>query len=147
MININPKIWGQAGWIFLHSITFSYPVNPDENDRNRMKNFFLNVQYILPCERCQNNYHRHLQELPLNDFVLSTRKNLIEWLINIRNKSNNELGKPNLTLKDVIFQLESGSLSSEKKEALIKFDTSKLVIILLIVIVILLIIYYKYLKN
>ena len=31
--NINPSIWGEPGWIFLHSITFSYPEKPTKEDK------------------------------------------------------------------------------------------------------------------
>ena len=28
------NVWGPAGWVFLHSVTFGYPMDPDEFDRN-----------------------------------------------------------------------------------------------------------------
>ena len=127
MSNINPKIWGQPGWIFLHSITFSYSQNPTPNDKIIMKDFFTNLQFILPCLSCKNNYARHIQIYPLNDEVLSNRKNLVDWLITIRNISNKEIGKPEITLKDVIEQLESHQMSSSshKKNSKSKFITEK----------------------
>ena len=44
---MNVDKWGPGGWIFLHTITFNYPLDPDENDKERYKTFF-NMVSILP---------------------------------------------------------------------------------------------------
>ena len=28
------KVWGPAGWLFLHCVTFGYPLDPDQFDRD-----------------------------------------------------------------------------------------------------------------
>jgi hypothetical protein len=35
------KIWGESAWIFGHSITFGYPINPSIEQRNNYKNYFF----------------------------------------------------------------------------------------------------------
>ena len=53
------KVWGPAGWLFLHCVSFGYPENPDTHDidngfspgttRNRYTRFFREIGNILPC--------------------------------------------------------------------------------------------------
>lgn len=85
MNNIDPKLWGNHAWMFLHSITFGYPENPSYEDKEHYKKFFKLLKYVLPCEKCRDNFYDSLKEYPLTDDVLDSREALIEWLICIRN--------------------------------------------------------------
>jgi hypothetical protein len=90
---MNPKIWGPHAWIFLHSITFNYPNNPSNEVKKQYKIFFESLQFVLPCDVCKSNYKKKLITLKINEEILSCRKNLIKWLIQIHNqvnKSNNK---------------------------------------------------------
>ena len=100
--NINPDKWGHHGWVFLHYITLSYPVNPSDTDKIDMKNFFSDLQKVLPCESCRNNFSKHLLNFPLNDTVLSTRSSLVEWLLNIHNCVNVMTGKSKMDINDAV---------------------------------------------
>ena len=90
---MNPKIWGPSAWIFLHSVTFNYPDNPTEEIKNKYKVFFESLQFVLPCEKCQNNYKKKLVKYELSPEVLKNKKVLIEWLIDIHNEVNKKNGK------------------------------------------------------
>ena len=46
-------IWGPSAWHFLHTVAYSYPENPTQNDIYNYNIFFNNIQYILPCPRCR----------------------------------------------------------------------------------------------
>ena len=82
--------WGPHGWIFLHSITFQYPMNPSINDKKNYYNFFHSLQYILPCPKCKNHYSDHLKNNPIQ---LNSRLDLIHWLIKVHNNVNKSLNK------------------------------------------------------
>ena len=99
---MNPKIWGPSAWIFLHSVTFNYPDNPTEEIKNKYKVFFESLQFVLPCENCQNNYKKKLVKYELSPEVLKNKKALIEWLIDIHNEVNKSNNQPSLTYKEVI---------------------------------------------
>jgi hypothetical protein len=43
-----------------------------------------------------------MQKIPLDDNALSTTQTLVDWLINIHNASNMELGKNIITYDDII---------------------------------------------
>ena len=78
-------IWGPSAWNFLHSITFNYPISPTYVDKQNHQNFFENLQYILPCPQCQNHYAKNIQKHPIQ---LNSRKELVDWLIDIHNEVN-----------------------------------------------------------
>lgn len=99
---MDSEIWGPHGWFFLHTITFTYPDNPTPAEKAQYYNFFINLQYVLPCEICKRNYPGHLKERPLDDDALQNKKSLTKWLVDIHNLTNRDLKKPQMKYKDVL---------------------------------------------
>jgi hypothetical protein len=93
------KVWGPAGWLFLHSVAYGYPyvINPDNPDHITKKEdyykFFYYLGRIFPCKYCRESYQQFLKEIPLVD-KLNTRRDLCKWLYDIHNKVNDKLGVP-----------------------------------------------------
>ena len=77
--NIEPKFWGKYGWIFLDSIALTY--KPELKDKYKL--FFEQLPYILPCEKCGEKMMSSISKL---DDALSSKENLMNWLLNIRNE-------------------------------------------------------------
>lgn len=98
---MNPNVWGPHAWIFLHSITFTYPNNPTAENKMNMYNFFSNLGSVLPCDKCKINFSKHLEKHPLNNRVLCSRGNLVKWLIDIHNDVNSYTGKPKMSYYNV----------------------------------------------
>ena len=98
---MNPEIWGPYMWFILHLITFNYPKNPSHFDKQSYTNFFTSIKDILPCENCKKHYSKNLQVYPITPY-LDSRKKIIEWLIKIHNQVNITIGKPTLTLQQVL---------------------------------------------
>lgn len=92
-MNIPPNRWGPYAWVFLHSITLTYPDDPTEEEKQEYKNFFVSLQYILPCRKCRQNYQANLEKHRLDDHALKNKKNLTNWLIDIHNCVNKDTGK------------------------------------------------------
>lgn len=105
-INLTPDFWGAHGWVFLHSITFNYPKNPTNSDKLKYKKFFESIGDILPCEKCRINYKEHIRINPINDH-LNSKTQLIKWLIDIHNMTNNDLNKPILSYEEVMYEYRS----------------------------------------
>jgi hypothetical protein len=87
------EIWGTRSWIFLHCVTFGYPTNPTNKDKNDYNIFFNTLQYVLPSKESKENYTILLKKMPLTDDVLSSREKLTNWMNNMHNyvnKSNNK---------------------------------------------------------
>ena len=82
---MNPIIWGPGAWTFLHSITLNYPENPTDKEKMFHKNFFLNLQNVLPCPSCAQHYSMNLKKFPI-DPALESRELLVKWLIDIHNE-------------------------------------------------------------
>ena len=96
---MNQSIWGSHLWFFLHTTTFNYPINPTEDDKKNMYNFFMSLKPVLPCMYCRKNYDRNLKEYPIR---LNSRKDLICWLIDIHNEVNGKEGKRQYSYEEVI---------------------------------------------
>ena len=103
---MNQNIWGSHLWFSLHSITFSYPNNPTNLDKEYYKNFFISLQNVIPCSICKKNYKRHLIEHPIDNH-LNSRKKLVYWLIDIHNMVNSEIGKKIYSYDTIINKYEN----------------------------------------
>ena len=127
---MNPKFWGPHAWIFLHSLTFNYPKEPTEKDKQIYVSFFKSLENILPCEKCAYHYKRHLEEYPIEE-ALETRETMVQWLISVHNEVNKELGKPLYTYDQVIEEYKYKMFRLERDDTMVY----KLVIVLLIILV------------
>jgi hypothetical protein len=102
---MNQNIWGSSMWFSLHTITMNYPNFPTYVDKQDYKNFFVSLQYVIPCSVCRKNYQRHLKELPIEN-ALESRQKLVYWLIDIHNLVNAEIGKKIMSYKNAIEKYE-----------------------------------------
>jgi hypothetical protein len=102
---MDPRVWGPRFWFSLHSVTFTYPFNPDIEHQERIKNFFNSLEYILPCSICRVNYSKNIRKLPI-DNNLDNRKKLAFWLIDIHNMVNLETGKRSWSYQEVLEHYE-----------------------------------------
>ena len=141
---MEPQVWGPHGWFFLHSITMAYPEQPTSLEKKNYLQFFRALPNVLPCEVCRKNLKNHIANLPIEP-ALYNRQTLVEWLINIHNMANIELGKPIMSYEQVIQkykQLYSGQdhipFLKDTKLPTINSDNSNYKIYFLIFIIILL---------
>jgi|SRR3989344_6787842 len=93
LINISPKLWGPCFWKTMHFITFAYPVNPSDDDKQNVYNAIYALGNVLPCQKCLMHFQQLLQMYPLTNTILSSRRKLINWLYNIHNIVNKETHK------------------------------------------------------
>lgn len=107
MYNINPKLWGNCMWSTLHYISFSYPDIPTNVDMENMRIFFTHIGNVLPCEICRHHFNINITKFPLTNDVLKSRYNLIYWLVHFHNEVNIQIGKPIMTIDDVIKKYSS----------------------------------------
>lgn len=98
---MEPQVWGKHGWFFLHSITMGYPDHPTNTVRDNYRSFFYNIGAVLPCNKCQVNFRKHMEQIPIEPALIN-RSKLVEWLINIHNLTNKDTGKKELTYAEVI---------------------------------------------
>jgi hypothetical protein len=139
---MEPNIWGPPAWKFLHSITFQYPENPTDLDKQKYFTFFNSLKNVLPCPTCREHYGGNFESIPIR---LDNREDLIEWLIDIHNEVNLKDGKKAYSYSEV-YQIYTDMYDIKKDVG----DTNDhLLIILCIVVAIAAYYYYKevYLKK
>ena len=61
---MSPNVWGPKAWDFLHTLSFAYPENPTEKEKQSMLNFFNSLPDILPCKMCANHCRENLSSIP-----------------------------------------------------------------------------------
>ena len=60
-------IWGPSMWHYLHTMSFNYPIKPTEEDKDKYKEFILNLQHTLPCKYCRINLKNNFKIHPLKN--------------------------------------------------------------------------------
>lgn len=107
------KIWGDNMWESVHSITFGYPINPTQEQKEQYRIFFIYLQYVLPCKYCRDSYGEFItldteQDTQLKDSDLENRESLTRWGYRLHNRVNKKLGIDyNLTYEDIVKKYES----------------------------------------
>ena len=89
--NIKPYLWGPVFWSTIYSFVAVYPERPDQKTIENVKNFFLSLRSLLPCEACRTSYNVYILEPDTNiqnNQNFSTRDNLIEFVYKLKNKVN-----------------------------------------------------------
>ena len=96
------SIWGPAMWFSLHIISFNYPVNPTENDKEHYYDFIMNLKNILPCKMCRKNLSKNLKKHKHTKQVFTNRTTFSKWIYELHEVVNKMLGKKsNLSYEQV----------------------------------------------
>lgn len=83
---MNTASWGPDGWKLLHSIAYCYTYEKDNEDRKKVKRFFMSIKHLLPCVYCRRSYSLYMKELPIENY-----NNVFYHLYLIHNKVNKKL--------------------------------------------------------
>ena len=140
---MNSNIWGPHAWHFIHAISFNYPINPTQQDREKYYEFFNSLSYVLPCGTCQEAYRKKLQKLNILDH-LNSRELLVEFVIKLHNLVNKDLNKP-LFNKEQAIELYTNLYSPEnnkEKNITVESENNNIIIYIILIIIIILIYYY-----
>ena len=96
------SVWGPSMWHFLHTMSFNYPVEPTQQEKNKYQCFVLSLQYVLPCKYCRMNFKKNLKQLPLTQSFLKSRGTFSKYMYDMHELVNKMLGKKsNLTYEEV----------------------------------------------
>ena len=103
---MNVNKWGPGAWDFLHSMTFNYPLNPTQIDKNNYSNYFNSLSKMLPCKYCKQSYEIYIKYIPIGSF-LDSREGVCYWLYKIHELINQKIFKKNISFKEVITKYET----------------------------------------
>ena len=98
---MKPEIWGPQLWFLMHIISFEYPDHPMETDKRIYYDFYSSLKDIIPCDKCKKHYREFLHKHPLLPF-LDKKADLVKWVIDIHNFVNESLGKPFVSMDEVL---------------------------------------------
>lgn len=86
-------VWGPSQWHMLHTISFNYPVNPTEEQKNNYRNYILSLQNVLPCGACRKNLSNNLKNYPLTMEHMKNRDTFSRYIYNLHEIVNDMLDK------------------------------------------------------
>jgi hypothetical protein len=99
--NIPPTTWGPFFWHTIHLVALGYPNEPTYAEKRAAKEFYESLQFLIPCPVCKIHYQEHLKATPVTP-SLDNRKDLFRWTVELHNRVNKDLGKPQYTEADSI---------------------------------------------
>jgi len=151
-INIDSNIWGPKAWFFIDTIILSYPDNPNYEDIKIFKQFILSLEKLLPCEKCRKHFGEFVNKNPLDESILSSKPNLIKWILKCHNSVRKIQKKDEITLDDFYnYYIKNANLQIDKETSEIKSNfienfkiTYSIPIIGLVCVLVLLLIAYVY---
>ena len=85
------SVWGPSAWRFLHAVSFAYPETPTSEQQDAALQLFLSLRHMIPCGDCCGHYCSEIQRSPPR---VESREALSRWLVDIHNRVNARLGKP-----------------------------------------------------
>ena len=101
--NFDPTVWGPHFWFFLHTVSMTYPTNPNESTKKKYYDLITNMHLFLPVKQISSDFSNLLDQYPITPY-LDNRESLIRWTWFVHNKINAKLEKPQITLNDFYVQ-------------------------------------------
>ena len=98
---LDPKIWGPQFWFVLHTMTLTYPLNPNETTKKKYYDFIQNLPLFLPIAEIGNNFILFLDRYPVTPY-LDSRESFIKWMHFIHNKINLANNIPEMSMEDAM---------------------------------------------
>lgn len=86
-------VWGPTQWHMLHTISFNYPTNPTDEQKNNYRNYILSLQNVLPCGACRKNLTNNLKNYPLTMKHMKNRTTFSKYIYNLHEIVNEMLNK------------------------------------------------------
>jgi len=96
------SVWGPGLWHYMHTMSFNYPVNPTEENKQCYKEFVLNLKNVLPCGKCRKNLCKNFRRLPLTDANMESRETFSRYIFDLHEIINDMLGKKSGLTYDIV---------------------------------------------
>ena len=121
------SVWGPPMWHYLHTMSFNYPINPTQEDKQHYKDFVINLQYVLPCKYCRMNLTNNFKKKPLQMCDMANRETFSRYIYELHELVNKMLKKnSHLTYCDVRERYEHfRSRCTEEKPRVFNFKRMK----------------------
>ena len=134
-MNLNPEIWGPPFWFFLHTISFHYPLHPNDVIKKKYYDFIMNLPNFIPVENISKDFIQLLDLYPVSCY-LDNRNSFISWCHFIHNKINEKLEKPTMSLEDFYIHYYNQYKPITEKQKKWKFIKKQIFFIIIIILLI-----------
>jgi hypothetical protein len=95
-------VWGPSLWHVLHTMSFNYPNNPTEEDKQHYKSFIESLVHVLPCKYCRDNLVKNFKKVKLKYSDMKSRYTFSYYIYRLHEHVNKMLKKTSgLTYADV----------------------------------------------
>jgi hypothetical protein len=120
---MDPTVWGPKLWFVIHTFALNYSDNPTYEDKRVMEEFFNNLKYSIPCNKCKVHYRQRLERDPIINY-LDNKQSLFKYTIDLHNQVNKSLGKKIYSYDEVVKiykeHYNPGEVESEKAKSFLK---------------------------
>ena len=99
--DLDASVWGPHYWFFLHTISKTYPSNPNEVSKRKYYDLIQNMPLFIPNEKHGNNFAKMLDKYPVSPYLVS-KSSFCKWVHFIHNKMNLQLNKKELSYLESI---------------------------------------------
>ena len=99
MTYLDPKIWGPHYWFFLHTLSMTYPKNPNAVNKKKYYEFIQSLPLFIPVESISGEFSKLLDKYPVAPY-LDNKESFVQWMHFIHNKINEKLEKPRISLNE-----------------------------------------------
>jgi hypothetical protein len=96
-MHFDPSVWGPHYWFFIHTVSESYPINPNDVTKRKYYDFIQNIPLFIPVSEMGDKFSQILDKYPVTPY-LDSRDSFVRWTHFIHNKYNVLLGKPEIPL-------------------------------------------------
>lgn len=87
------SVWGPPLWHYLHTMSFNYPVEPTNKQKEKYRCFVLNLKNVLPCGKCRKNLLKNFKKLPLEMKHMKNRETFSKYVFDLHELVNTMLNK------------------------------------------------------
>ena len=116
-------VWGPGLWHYLHTMSFNYPVNPTNKEKNEYKSFIISLKNVLPCKYCRINLKKNLKINPITNACMKNRETFSKYIYNLHEIINKNLGKKsNLTYEIIKDRYENFRASCNNDNKVFYFN-------------------------
>ena len=97
MVDMDATVWGPHYWFFLHTVTMTYPLRPNDGAKKKYYELIQNIPLFIPNVSMAKSFQETLDAYPVSPY-LDTRDSLTRWMHFIHNKMNKRLGKREISI-------------------------------------------------
>lgn len=97
MVDLDATIWGPHYWFFLHTVTMTYPLHPNDVAKKKYYDFIQNLPLFIPNASMSKSFQETLDTYPVSPY-LDSRDSITRWMHFIHNKLNKRLGQRQISI-------------------------------------------------